>query len=119
MTRLLGPFDLFLQARDRSLLVDDPAHAKALWPTLGRPGAVLDRGELVGTWRPRKSGSALTVDRRPLVGTDRRPRRRRPSAWAAFRGLTLKSLDVSDLTAHADEPGPPHVVARGCDDTSP
>ena len=36
--RLLGPFDLFLQARDRALLVPDPARAKELWRTLGRPG---------------------------------------------------------------------------------
>jgi Winged helix DNA-binding domain len=61
LTRLLGPFDLFLQARDRSLLVDDRARATSLWPPIGRPGAILDRGELVGTWRPRKAGSALTV----------------------------------------------------------
>ena len=60
-TRLLGPFDLFLQARDRALLVDDPARAKALWPVLGRPGAVLLDGEIAGTWRPRKSGAKLNV----------------------------------------------------------
>jgi Winged helix DNA-binding domain len=60
-TRLLGPFDLFLQARDRSLIVPDPAHAKALWPRLGRPGAVLLDGDIAGTWRPRKSGMKLVV----------------------------------------------------------
>ena len=60
-TRLLGPFDLFGQARDRSLLVDDPVRAKALWPVLGRPGAVLLDGEIAGTWRARRSGSGLGV----------------------------------------------------------
>ncbi|HEY3261153.1 MAG TPA: crosslink repair DNA glycosylase YcaQ family protein, partial [Pseudonocardiaceae bacterium] len=58
--RLLGPFDLFLQARDRTTLVPDTANAKELWPVLGRPGAILVGGELVGTWRPRQSGNALT-----------------------------------------------------------
>jgi hypothetical protein len=60
-TRLLGPYDLFVQAKDRPLLVDDPAHAKALWPVLGRPGAVLLGGEIAGTWRPRKSGAKLRL----------------------------------------------------------
>jgi hypothetical protein len=60
-TRLLGPFDLFLQAKDRPLLVDDTARAKALWPVLGRPGAVLRHGELIGLWRPRMAGGRLTV----------------------------------------------------------
>jgi len=61
LTRLLGPFDLFLQARDRRLLTEDRARAKQLWPTLGRPGAVLVDGEVSGTWRPRKSGKKLQV----------------------------------------------------------
>ena len=39
--RLLGPFDPFLQARDREVVVPDPAHRKDLWRTLGRPGGVL------------------------------------------------------------------------------
>lgn len=60
-TRLLGPFDLFLQARDRQLLVSDPARAKALWPVLGRPGAVLLDGDIAGLWRPRKSGRRFQV----------------------------------------------------------
>lgn len=60
-TRLLGPYDLFLQARDRSLLVEDPARAKALWPVLGRPGAVLSDGEIAGTWRPRQTGARLKI----------------------------------------------------------
>ncbi|MEU3454765.1 crosslink repair DNA glycosylase YcaQ family protein [Micromonospora sp. NPDC006766] len=61
LVRLLGPFDLFLQAKDRPLLVDDPARAKVLWPVLGRPGAVVADGEIAGTWRPRQSGGKLTV----------------------------------------------------------
>jgi hypothetical protein len=60
-TRLPGPFDVFLQAKDRAVPVDDPAMATALWPVLGRPGAVLHRGRLAGRWRPRKSGKLLGV----------------------------------------------------------
>lgn len=59
--RLLAPFDLFLQARDRDLLVADPVRAKALWPVLGRPGAVLVDGEVSGLWRPRAAGRRLRL----------------------------------------------------------
>lgn len=59
--RLLGPFDLFLQGRDRELVVPDPAARKDLWRTLGRPGGVLVGGELVGSWRPRSKGRKLQV----------------------------------------------------------
>jgi hypothetical protein len=65
LVRLLGPFDLFLQARDRTTLVPDAGRRAQLWPALGRPGAVLANGEVIGTWRPRASGSTLrlAVDR--------------------------------------------------------
>jgi hypothetical protein len=59
--RLLGPFDPYLQTRDRSLLISDMARAKDLWRTLGRPGGVLVDGEIAGTWRPRKVGKRLSV----------------------------------------------------------
>jgi hypothetical protein len=62
ITRLLGPFDLYLQARDREVLLPDADRRKALWPTLGRPGAVLVDGEIVGTWRPRQARKALGLE---------------------------------------------------------
>jgi len=68
-TRLLGPFDPYLQSRDRALLVPDEVHAKDLWRTLGRPGGVLVDGEITGTWRPRKTGGKLTVQVELWSGT--------------------------------------------------
>jgi hypothetical protein len=61
LLRLLGPFDLLLQGRDRHLLVVDRDHHKALWPTLGRPGAVLEGARIVGTWRPKATGRRFSV----------------------------------------------------------
>lgn len=58
VTRLLGPYDLFLQARDRELLVHHADRRKALWPVIGRPGAVLVDGEIAGSWRPRQTKGA-------------------------------------------------------------
>lgn len=95
VVRLLGPFDLFLQAKDRPLLVDDPARAKALWPVLGRPGAVLDDGEIAGTWRPRKSGSKLGLQVELWDEVPRTLLEEQAERLAAFRGVTLAGLDIS------------------------
>lgn len=64
--RLLGPFDPYLQARDRTVLVPDKAAHKALWPVLARPGVLLVDGEIAGTWRGRSSGGRLTVGVQPF-----------------------------------------------------
>ncbi|MGY1624461.1 winged helix DNA-binding domain-containing protein [Geodermatophilus sp. SYSU D00965] len=96
--RLLGPFDLFLQGRDRDLVVPDPARAKALWPVLGRPGAVLVDGEVAGTWRPRKSGSSLTVAVEPWrspTAALREAVTAEAERLAAFRGVTLEDVEFS------------------------
>jgi hypothetical protein len=61
VVRLLGPYDLFLQGRDRELVVPDPAARKDLWRVLGRPGGVLVGHEVVGSWRPRASGRTLRI----------------------------------------------------------
>ena len=59
--RLVGPYDPYLQLRDRELLIADEARRKGLWPVLGRPGAIVADGEVIGTWRPRASGRRLTL----------------------------------------------------------
>ncbi len=98
-TRLLGPHDLFLQARDRDLLVDDPAHAKALWPVLGRPGAVLVGGEIAGVWRPRQAGGSLNVAITPWRGFTKPQRTAvttQAERLAAFRGVRLGAVTYAE-----------------------
>jgi hypothetical protein len=98
LTRLLGPYDLFLQAKDRSLLVPDAARAKALWPVLGRPGAVLIDGEIAGWWRPRKSGAKLKVAVdlwAPVPAVRKREIEHEAERLAAFREVRLAAVDVN------------------------
>ena len=97
-TRLLGPFDPYLQTRDRALLVADPARAKTLWPTLGRPGAVLVDGEVVGTWRPRKAGKRLSLQVDlwdPVTPAARAEIGEQAERLAAYRQLTLAGAEVT------------------------
>lgn len=97
-TRLLGPFDLFLQARDRATLVPEAARIKEMWPVLGRPGAVLVDGEIVGAWRPRKSGRSfrIAVTRwRKLPATTREAIAEQAERLAAYRGVPLSGVDFT------------------------
>ncbi|MBX9247063.1 AlkZ family DNA glycosylase [Actinotalea ferrariae] len=91
VVRLLGPFDLLLQAKDRELLVPNQAARKELWPVLGRPGAVVLDGEVVGTWRPRASGGRLRVEVRawaPWTPAVEQAVDTEAERLAAFRGVT-------------------------------
>lgn len=98
VVRLLGPFDPVLQLRDRELLAPDAAQRKDLWRTLGRPGAVVVDGEVLGTWRPKTSGDRLTVTidlwRRPRSG-ERSQVDEHAARLAAFRGVALKAVIVT------------------------
>jgi hypothetical protein len=93
-TRLLGPFDPYLQTRDRSLLVPDGTRAKDLWRTLGRPGGVLVDGEVAGTWRPRKAGKRLTVLVDPWRDVPTAALEAEAERLAAVRGAELAGIDV-------------------------
>ena len=97
-TRLLMPFDPYLQTRDRSLLVPEEAHAKDLWRVLGRPGAVLVDGEVAGTWRPRKTGKRLGLQVelwRAVPTAVRTAVGEQAERLAAVRGVGLGAVDVS------------------------
>lgn len=94
--RLLGPYDPYLQTRDRELLLPDPAQRKALWPVLGRPGAVLAGGDIVGTWRPRMAGKKLTFrteDFGSVTTEVRTAVEHQAELLATFRGVTLARIE--------------------------
>lgn len=95
LVRLLSGFDPYLQARDRDLIVPTKARHKALWPVLGRPGAVFIDGEIAGTWRPKASGKKLTValDLFSRASADVRAEiDAEAERVAAVRGLDLKAV---------------------------
>jgi hypothetical protein len=95
LVRLLGPFDLWLQARDRELVVPDTTRHKVLWPTIGRPGAVLVGTEVAGTWRPKASGARLTLTVEAWATVGRADRDRvgeQAERLAAHRGVTLSEV---------------------------
>jgi hypothetical protein len=94
VVRLLGPFDPYLQARDRLVLVPDKAAHKALWPVLARPGAVLVDGEIAGTWRGRSSRGTLTVAVEPFGALP-------GPAWEQIEAEAERVAAVRDLTLAA------------------
>jgi hypothetical protein len=65
--RLIPAKDAFVQARDRDVLFPDPAHRKAVFPTLGGPGVVLHDALPVGTWRGAAKGRRYEVTVSPFA----------------------------------------------------
>jgi hypothetical protein len=95
VVRLLGPFDLLLQGRDRHRLVEDASRHKQLWPTLGRPGAVLSGTDIVGTWRPKAAGKKFSVRLEPWTQLSKAVRtavEEQAERLAAHRGLTFAGV---------------------------
>lgn len=65
---------------------------------LGRPGAVLVDGELVGTWRPRKSGNTFRVAVQPwrtLSPATREAVAEQAEQLAAYRAVSLTGVDFA------------------------
>ncbi|QQQ77210.1 winged helix DNA-binding domain-containing protein [Saccharothrix sp. 6-C] len=87
VVRLLPPLDPYLNARDRDLLVPDKAHQKQVWRILGRRGALLVDGEILGTWQARATGSRLDVEASPFVPLDVEMFAEEATRLAAARGL--------------------------------
>ncbi len=98
LVRLLGPYDPYLQARDRELIVPDRSMHKALWPVLGRPGVLFVDGEVLGTWRPRGSGKRLTLEVAafaPVPPSVRKSVEDEAERVAAVRGVSEVTVTLS------------------------
>jgi Winged helix DNA-binding domain len=94
--RLLPAGDPFLAQRDRSTLLADRAHQRAVWRPVGSPGLVLVTGHPVGTWRARAAGKRLEVTVEAFVSLGERQRtaiEQAAATVAPFRGR-----EEADLT---------------------
>ncbi len=92
---LLGGYDPFLNQRDRYILQPDKTLHKQIWKTVGNPGAIVYRGEIMGIWTGKKKGKGLEV--RLTLWKDFPERYRLfdlSEEYAIFRGLTLSKIDI-------------------------
>ncbi|WP_410623082.1 DNA glycosylase AlkZ-like family protein [Amycolatopsis sp. cmx-8-4] len=96
VVRLLPPWDPFIQARDKALLVPDPARRKEVWKMLGNPGVLLAEGDIAGTWRTKASGTKLTFT---LTAFDPlRPAAREAAEAEAALVATARGFEKHDVT---------------------
>ena len=94
---LLGPHDPYLDLRDRWLILPDQTGQRALWRTVGNPGAVLQGGRVVGLWRARTQGHRLSLALTlwaPLSPAQRATLEEKAQAYAAFRSLHLHAFTI-------------------------
>ena len=54
--RLVPAGDPFLQARDRQVVLPDPARHREVWQAISSPGVLLVDGDIGGTWRAKLAG---------------------------------------------------------------
>ena len=90
---LLAGHDPYLDQRDRATLQANPILQRKIWRTVANPGAVVRRGEAVGTWTPRKKGAGMTVACELWDACPEKTLRDLAERYAAFRGQKL--LDVT------------------------
>jgi hypothetical protein len=64
--RLVPPKDVYMQARDRGVLLPDKAQRTAVFTVLGGPGLVLVDGEPAASWRGSTKGKRYELTVEPL-----------------------------------------------------
>jgi len=90
--RLLASGDPVLLGRDREALLPDAAARKKVWASLGGMGIVLDDGEAVALWRPRKQGKRLDVTVEALAEVNREAVEHAVERLAPHRGCETVRL---------------------------
>lgn len=93
---LLGGHDPYLDQRDRQILLADKALQKQVWQTIANPGAIVYRGEIVGTWTGRKKGATFDVSMTMWNSVQHQKRQLETLAeeYAVFRGLKLTGVKI-------------------------
>jgi hypothetical protein len=95
---MVPPYDPFLAAPRRELLVPDTAVSRRVWRSSANPGVVLRAGTLVALWRSQKKGARLAVTIEPLTrltAKDRAAIEAQSGRFAPWRGCTAATVTYS------------------------
>lgn len=98
---LLGGHDPFLDQRDRMVLQPKKALHRQIWKLVSNPGAVLYRGEIIGTWTSKKKGKGMDIKMK-LWTRPCKPVKLPDLAeqYASFRRQKLLDLEIQDICVH-------------------
>ena len=87
---LLGAHDPYLDARDRTFLLEDTALQRQVWRTVANPNVILFQGQIVGIWKTKTVRNRMDVTWKlfePLPSGWEKQLLRKVEAYAAFRGM--------------------------------
>lgn len=96
---LLGPHDPYLDIRDKGVLLEEEALQKAVWKTVGNPGAVVKGGRVVGIWKTNTQKERLEVTMtvfEALQASEHRRLKELAEEYAAFRLAGLKRCEIKE-----------------------
>jgi hypothetical protein len=97
--RLLPPYDPVTELAHRELLVPEAARRRDIWRAAANPGVLLAGGEVVATWRQRRTSDRLAVIVRPfhaLEASIRRAAQLDAEALTQFVGAQQLELRIED-----------------------
>ena len=95
---LLGSHDPYLDLRDRETVLPDKQLQRAVWKTVGNPGAVLLGGRVIGFWSTRTKGDKLDISVtlfEALTPAQRTRLEELAQGYGVFRGSFLRNYTVS------------------------
>lgn len=87
---LLGAHDPYLDARDRTFLLEDTTLQRQVWRTVANPNVILFQGQIVGIWKTKTVRNRMDVTWtlfKPLPSGWEKQLLRKVEAYAAFRGM--------------------------------
>ena len=94
---LLGAHDPYLDLKDRELILGDKERQKAVWRTVGNPGAVLRGGKVIGLWKVRTQKDRLHIQIKlweHISAAEYNKAEQLADEYAAFRQAKLADLRI-------------------------
>jgi hypothetical protein len=94
---LLGAHDPYLDLKDRELILEDKERQKAVWRTVGNPGAVLRGGKVIGLWKVRTQKDRLHIQIKlweHISAAEYNKAEQLADEYAAFRQAKLADLRI-------------------------
>lgn len=91
---MLSGHDPYLDQRDREILLPDKAQHPQIWQMVSNPGAVIDKGEIIGVWKSQKKKTGLEIEIKLWKKASKPQLIELVNQYAAFRKQSLLAVNI-------------------------